>query len=94
MAKPTDIDPKRSGKLPPGKGRSREKTHKPESYAQIVRDSRAAGMTPAEARAHAQKILGARDLFVVDARGRLRLAELGPSSHDRQRKRPTPKGGA
>lgn len=55
------------------------RTPKAATYADLVRQGRAAGMTVRTARAHARKILGARDIIIVGPDGKERPAAGGPS---------------
>lgn len=51
---------------------------KADDYADLVRQSRAGGMTLRAARAHARKILAAQDVWIVDPKtGKSRLAPTG-----------------
>lgn len=57
-------------------------------YEQIVRDSRAAGMSEETAHAHAEKILAERDVWVVDPKtGKSYPAPPGPSIFDLDRRK-------
>jgi hypothetical protein len=62
-----------------------------DDYADLVRQSRAAGMSARESQAHARKILAERDIIVIGRDGKARPAAAGPSIFKQRNRKPTRK---